>query len=177
MELKENVAYLKGLVDGMGTENTDPTTIKALKTISDILFTMSEEIKHLDDDIEIICDELDAIDEDLDDVEDCLEELEEDIINIEEDIDLIYDGDFEDCLDGDCCNGDHHNELDELDDITGSIYDITCPSCGDQICIDDSILDMGSIDCPNCSEELTFDIELDNANNALNDEEIIEETN
>ena len=38
---------------------------------------------------------------------------------------------------------------------------VTCPSCGDTICITEAMLDEGSINCPGCGELLEFDFDCD----------------
>ncbi|MCX7615163.1 MAG: hypothetical protein N2Z65_05355 [Clostridiales bacterium] len=37
-------------------------------------------------------------------------------------------------------------------------YEVTCPTCGEILCVDDGVLDEGSIKCPACGEELEFDL-------------------
>ena len=37
------------------------------------------------------------------------------------------------------------------------MYEVCCPSCGDTILLNDSILEEGSMECPNCGETLEFD--------------------
>lgn len=58
--------------------------------------------------------------------------------------DELYD--FDDDCDCDCCDDD-------------DLYEVICPSCGDTICLDESMIAEGSIDCPNCGENLEFDFE------------------
>ena len=36
---------------------------------------------------------------------------------------------------------------------------VTCPSCGDTICVTEDMLDEGSVNCPNCGELLEFDFD------------------
>ena len=36
-----------------------------------------------------------------------------------------------------------------------------CPTCGEEITIDEQMLDEGYTVCPNCGEELEFDLEQD----------------
>ena len=38
------------------------------------------------------------------------------------------------------------------------MYDVTCPSCGEEISFDEETLALGSIKCPNCGEVLEFDL-------------------
>ena len=39
------------------------------------------------------------------------------------------------------------------------IYEVKCPNCDEEICIDGSVLDKGEIQCPNCGETLTFEFD------------------
>ena len=75
--------------------------------------------------------ELDVINEELDAVGEELTDLEEDIYADEDE--------FED---------------EEEDD---DIYSVICPTCNEEIYLDESLLDQGGIKCPACGEELEFD--------------------
>ena len=71
--------------------------------------------------------------------------------------------DFDDCdCDCDCCDDDCDcdccDDEDEFDfDDDDELYEVTCPSCGDTILLDEGMIDEGSINCPNCNELLEFD--------------------
>ena len=41
-------------------------------------------------------------------------------------------------------------------------YDVTCPACGDTICLDEDLLQVGEMECPNCGEKIVFDKDLPN---------------
>lgn len=83
--------------------------------------------------MEAITDELESVAEDLSDVETMVfEDLDED----------------DDCCC--CCSGD--------DDEEGTFFEIACPSCGDAIVIDESILDIGEVTCPNCGDKFSMDL-------------------
>lgn len=138
MTLTEKVAYLKGLVEGLGIDETTSQG-KVTKAVVDILNDMALSIADLDECATELYEEVEALDEDLGNLEDDFyEEFEEDEYDDEEE-------DEDDDCDCDCC-------CDE-------IYEVECPNCHEEICIDGEILDMGSIDCPNCGEHLTFEIE------------------
>ena len=64
--------------------------------------------------------------------------LDQDLGQVEDD---IYDED------------DEEFDFDDDDEL----YEITCPSCGDTILIDEGMIEEGSINCPNCNELLEFD--------------------
>ena len=56
-------------------------------------------------------------------------------------------GDVEDYL-----FSDDDDEDDEFDDDEDGVYEVTCPSCGEVICFDDSV-DPEDLICPSCGEE------------------------
>ena len=70
MTLTEKVAYLKGLMEGLNTDD------KVIGLIADILSDMAGEIQGMQDDMEEISEVVDTIDEDLG-------ELEKDFYDIE----------------------------------------------------------------------------------------------
>lgn len=41
------------------------------------------------------------------------------------------------------------------------MFEVTCPSCGDTIELNDEMLEEGFIICPNCKEKLEFDFDDD----------------
>ena len=129
MTLIEKTAYLKGLLDGMNKDD------KVVSLIADILHDIALELEDHQDQIDEICEAVDAVSEDLDDIE-------EDLYGDEED---FSEDDFDD-------------DDDNLD-IDGELYETTCPTCGDTIVIDKTMLEEGSINCPNCNELLEFDID------------------
>lgn len=130
MTLTEKVAYLKGLVEGLGVDETTSQG-KVTKAILDVLDDMAFTVSDLEDSTSELYEEVEALDEDLG--------------NLEEDFYEDYDEDEDDC---DCCCGDE-------------VYEVKCPNCNEEICIDGDILDQGQIECPNCGETLTFEIEED----------------
>lgn len=84
------------------------------------------------------------IDEDLSTVEDLVDAIDEDLDELEE---YIYCDEDEDDF---CCCGDE-------DDL----YEVECPSCGEEIYLDDEMLDEEFIECPACGEKLELDIDFD----------------
>ena len=45
----------------------------------------------------------------------------------------------------------------DFDDDDDELYEITCPTCGDTILLDEGMIEEGSMNCPNCNELLEFD--------------------
>ena len=161
MSLTEKLAYIQGLCEGMELDGTTKEG-KVLMAIVDLLDDLTDTVSQLDNDIDQIFDEIDAIDEDLTDVEDA----------------LLYDEEDEDEED-DCCCGHHHHhgcgchddeeewdeeweddeDLTDLYDEENPLYEITCPKCGDIVCMDEDMLFSPDCACPNCGT--TFEIEFD----------------
>ena len=102
---------------------------RIIKAMIDVLDDMALTISDMEDGFAEVCEQVDAIDEDLG-------SLEED-----------YYGE-----DGCSCEDDDDFDEEEL-------YEVTCPSCGEIICIDEEMLDAGQMECPSCGEHLEFDID------------------
>ena len=82
--------------------------------------------------------------EETDEMSEHIDVLDQDLGDVEE---VVF-GDDED--DDECCCGDEEET-----------YEITCPTCGNTIYIDESMLDEGEMKCPNCGQELEFDLDID----------------
>ena len=132
MTISEKVAYLKGLTDGLKL-NEEADEVKVIKSIIDVLEDMALTISDLEDDFTELCEQVDEIDEDLD-------ELENDYWEEGGRCCCDDDGDF-------CCDDD--------------FYEVTCPKCNEEICLDGDMLDDGEISCPSCGEKLEFDFTCD----------------
>lgn len=139
MTITEKVAYLKGLADGLDLDKEPSKEAKLLTKIIDILEDIGLAVEDLEDEIEAVEEEVDAISEDLEDVEDMIfEDYDE-----EDDDDEI---DF-----ANCCGG-----CGDVDD--DAFFEIECPSCGEDIVIDESVLDIGEVACPNCGDKFSMDL-------------------
>ena len=132
MTLTEKVAYLKGLAEGLDLDK-DTKEAKLFNAIFDILEDMALTVSDIDEDLSACEEMVDAIDADLEDLED-----------------YIFDDDCDCCDDDDCCCCDD----DEL-------YEVECPLCGEEILLDDEMLDEEVIECPGCGEKLELDIDFD----------------
>lgn len=135
MTISEKVAYLKGLADGLDLDKEPSKEGKLIAKIIDVLEDVGLAVEDLETEIEAMDDELDALSEDLSDVE----------TMVFEDLD---DEDENGCCGGGCCSS--------LDD--DDFFEIACPSCGDDIVIDESILDIGEVVCPNCGDKFSLDL-------------------
>ena len=145
MTTAEKVAYLKGLAEGFGT---DPATRegKLLTTIIDILEDLALDLEDVMDSVEELEEGLDAVSDDLQDVEDIVFDEDDDF----DDLDDFEDDDFEE---------DEDDEILNADDLV--LYEAQCPSCGEFVTFEESVLEQGGIACPNCGENLEFDLSDD----------------
>ena len=124
MEITEKVAYIKGLVDGLGIDDSTKEG-KVLLAVVDLLDDIAMSVSDLEDSVDLLGGQIDYLDED-----------------VEEIYDDLYGGDD-----------------DDDDEYDGELYEVTCPTCGDIICVDEDMLDDGEIECPNCDESLEFDLD------------------
>jgi len=60
--------------------------------------------------------------------------------------------------------------LDKLS-YNGVLYDVICPSCGEEITLDEELLRQGSTVCPICGELLEFDMSEDSGESETEDDE------
>lgn len=135
MSLMERAAYLQGLADGLDLD-WETKENRLMRALLDLVGEMAASIGDLEETAREVDGELD--------------EIAEELISIEQEIGM----DFE-CHDDDCdC------DCDEEDCYS---YEVVCPTCGDHIEIDESLLEEGTINCPNCNEELEFDLGEDHA--------------
>ncbi len=137
MNAMEKVAYIKGLMEGLGIEDSTKEG-KVLKAMAEVLEELAASVSDLESELSEVYEHVDY--------------------SIDEDLGLLED-DYYGCDDEDdeCCCGDDDDDDDEDDDE--ELYEVVCPKCGDSICINESVIDTGSIDCPNCGEKLEFDID------------------
>lgn len=131
MTISEKVAYLKGLADGLELEKESSKEGKLLVKIMDILEDLALSVEDLEVETEAAGNELEALAEDVADMETIL---------------------FEDWED------DDDDDIDLLDELGDDFFELECPSCGEDIVVDDSILDVGEVVCPNCGDRFSLDL-------------------
>lgn len=88
---------------------------------------------------------------------DVLEEMAETVNDIEEVVD--ENTELIDALDEDLSTLEDDIYGDDEDDDDEAIYEVTCPNCGDTICLDEETLLEGDMECPNCGQKLEFDLD------------------
>ena len=150
MTLSEKAAYLKGLMDGLDL-NKESAEGKMIAGIVDLLGEMTTSISDLEENAIAVSDELDEIEEDLDAIEEFLMDEDDE-----------EDDDFDDEDDYEFDDEDEEEEDDEDDeDDEEVIYDVTCPSCGEVLHLDEDTILQESIHCPKCNELLEFEFDED----------------
>ena len=163
MTITEKTAYLKGLLEGMAIDQTTNEG-KLLAAIIDTLDDIALAVADLDDEVGAINDEmdmmeesLDAIDEALDDLEDALDAIDEDLDDMDDELEEIFEilklEDEDDEYDDEEYDEDEDEELEDED-----LYQLICPTCEEEIIIDEDVLAKGSMKCPACGEDLEFDL-------------------
>ena len=163
MTIKEQVAYLQGLAEGLNIGNTDEG--KLITAIIDTLDSVADEIADLNENALDIGEELDAISDDLADVEDFLEELELD----DEDFDFDYDDDDDWDYDDEDDDWDDDEDDEEFDgdfkdcnrcggNVEFSI-NVNCPECNAELELDEKDIASELVTCPACGKEIELEIE------------------
>jgi len=135
--LKERVAYLKGLAEGM--QISDATNEgKLLKAIIEVL-----------DDVALA----------VDDIEEVQEQLSEQVDSMDEDIAAIESKVFDDEDECECECDDDDDEEDEISEDG----EFECPHCGEMISVEDAAFneDNTAINCPHCSKDIEVEWECE----------------
>ena len=146
MTLSEKSAYLKGLMDGLDFDK-DSAEGKMIAGIVDLLQDMSATINDLEENALAVSDELDEIEDDLDAIEEYLMEFDEDDDD-DDDEDYDDDDDFED--------EDDDEDFDFDEEV---VYEVTCPTCGEVLSLDEDMILNEAINCPKCNELLEFEFD------------------
>ena len=142
MELNKKAAYLQGLVDGLGVDESTKEG-KIIKAMSALLGEMAEVIESVDEDLSRAYDQIN-------DLSDELEDLEADLYEEDED------GESEDAEDEDTDGDDDAKD----DDIASEpFYEVACPNCGETVYVSEDDLDAGEANCAHCG--VTFEVALE----------------
>ena len=149
MTLTEKAAYLKGLRDGLDL-NKETTEGKLLNAIVDMLTDVALEIADIEENSDYVNEELDLIEDELDAIQETLDDDYDDFDDYDDEDDDDYDEDDED---------DEDYDFGEEE----AIYEVTCPTCGEQIEVPEAVLIEGSMKCPKCGEDLEFDFDEDDS--------------
>lgn len=147
MSISERAAYLRGLADGLNLDTANGEG-KLLAAIIDTIGDIADELEVLTQNSADLSDELDEINDELNDIATLFDDIYDDEDEFYDDEDLFDDfGDEEDFDDEDYFDADEY------------FYSVKCPTCDEEIELDEATLEAGGIICPACGEELEFDID------------------
>ena len=132
--MKEKAAYLKGLIDGLGIDETTKEG-KVIKAMSALLSEMAEAVDGIDEDVTRAYDQINDLSEELEDLE----------------ADLYED-------DEDASDEDSDDEDDNADVAGEPYYEVACPACGNTVYVSEDDLDAGEAICPSC--KVAFEVAL-----------------
>ena len=143
MELSNKAAYLQGLVDGLGVDESTKEG-KIIKAMSALLAEMAEALEGVDEDLSRAYDQIN-------DLSDELEDLEADLYEDEDDEGEDDEDDEDDDEDADDANDD--------DIASEPFYEVACPNCGETVYVSEEDLDAGEANCAHCG--VTFEVALE----------------
>ena len=143
MELSNKAAYLQGLVDGLGVDESTKEG-KIIKAMSALLAEMAEALEGMDEDLSRAYDQIN-------DLSDELEDLEADLYEDEDDEGEDDEDDEDDDEDADDANDD--------DIASEPFYEVACPNCGETVYVSEDDLDAGEANCAHCG--VTFEVALE----------------
>ena len=149
MELSKRAAYLQGLVDGLGVDESTKEG-KIIKAMSALLAEMAEALEGLDEDLSRAYDQINDLSDELEDLEADLYEDEDD----DED-----EGDEEDDDDDDEDDEEDADDANDDDIASEPFYEVACPNCGETVYVSEDDLDAGEANCAHCG--VTFEVALE----------------
>ena len=149
--MREKAAYLKGLVEGLGIDETTKEG-KVIKAMSELLCEMAQAIDGIDEDVTQAYDQINDLSEELEDLEADLYEDDE-----EADEDEADDAEAEE------------DEDDNADVASEPYYEVACPACGETVYVSEDDLDAGEAICPSC--KVAFEVALADDEEAEEDDE------
>ena len=138
MELNKKAAYLQGLVDGLGVDESTKEG-KIIKAMAALLGEMADAIAAMDEDLTHAYDQINDLSEELEDLE----------------ADLYEDEDAED-EDDDAADEDEDAGDDDI--ASEPFYEVACPACGETVYVSEDDLDAGEAICPSC--KVAFEVAL-----------------
>ena len=138
MELNKKAAYLQGLVDGLGVDESTKEG-KIIKAMAALLGEMADAIAAMDEDLTHAYDQINDLSEELEDLE----------------ADLYEDEDAED-EDDDAADEDEDAGDDDI--ASEPYYEVACPACGETVYVSEDDLDAGEAICPSC--KVAFEVAL-----------------
>ena len=133
MTISEKVAYIQGLFDGLGLDGEKSGEARILSELLDVMKEVGQRL----DGVDTI---LDSFDEELDALGDSVADLEDAVFDDEDEQDEF---------------------LGDLDGMDEDFFEIPCPTCGEDLVVDDEVLSAGVVDCPACGGKFALSFEDD----------------
>ena len=133
MTISEKVAYIQGLFDGLKLDTERSGEARILSEVLDVLREVGQQLDGMDA-------ALDQFDEELDTLGDTVADLEEAVFDNEDEQDEDLEG-----LD----SGDEEEDF----------FEIPCPTCGEELVVDDEALAAGLVECPVCGGKFALSFE------------------
>ena len=131
MTISEKVAYIQGMFVGMELDKSEMKVARVLSEVLDVLREVGQQLDSMDA-------AMDQFDEELDTLGGTVAELEEAVFDDEDE----QDADF-----------------DDLDDDEEDFFEIPCPTCGEDLVVDDEALAAGLVECPVCGGKFALSFE------------------
>ena len=91
----------------------------------------------------------------VDDMTHQVEEMNDDLDDLYDEVDAISEdlGDVEDFV--------FEEDDEDEDEYEDDLYEITCPNCGEVVCVDEEMINDENLACPNCGTPFEVDFEED----------------
>lgn len=91
----------------------------------------------------------------IDDMTHQVEEMNDDLDDLYDEVDAISEdlGDVEDFV--------FEEDDEDEDEYEDDLYEITCPNCGEVVCVDEEMINDENLACPNCGTPFEVDFEED----------------
>lgn len=129
MTISEKVAYIQGMFVGMELDKSETKLARILSEVLDVLQEVGQQMDGMDA-------AMDQFDEELDTLGDAVADLEEAVFDDEDEQDEDFDGDEDE-----------------------DFFEIPCPTCGEDLLVDDEALAAGVVDCPACGGKFALSFE------------------
>ncbi len=133
MTITEKVAYIQGLYDGLGLDGEKSGEARILSELLDVMREVGQQLEGMDT-------AMDQFDEELDALGDSVADLEDAVFDDEDEQDEF---------------------LEDLDGMDEDFFEIPCPTCGEDLVVDDEVLAAGVVDCPACGGKFALSFEDD----------------
>jgi ribosomal protein S27E len=131
MTITEKVAYIQGLYDGLDLDSKKSGEARILSEMLDVLKEVGQQLDSMDA-------AMDQFDEELDALGDTVADLEDAVFDDEDEEDA---------------------EFEDYDDLDEDFFEIPCPTCGEDLVVDDEALAAGVVDCPACGGKFALSFE------------------